>query len=349
MNRKTIATSTWQSPSNIAIVKYWGKYGNQMPINPSISFTLSKAVSETSIYLYNKENENTIDMEFAFEGKNNEAFKRKIALLFDQLQLELPFLAQYKIRVESKNTFPHSAGIASSASSMSALALCLVDLEQQINKQILSKEAFLQRSSYFARIASGSAARSVYKYVSLWGKLNEIEKSAQEYAIEWPGKLHSAFKNYCDSILIVDAGEKKVSSRVGHSLMNNHPYAHARKEQAFINIQNLIPVLESGDLEEFAQISENEALSLHAMMLSSNPWYSLLKPGTLIAMEKIKQFREDTKIPVCFTLDAGPNVHILFPDSYKNKVSEFIQNDLIELSANNQLIEDNVGTGPKKL
>jgi diphosphomevalonate decarboxylase len=348
MNSKIIAQSSWQSPSNIAIVKYWGKYGNQLPINPSISFTLSKALTETTIGLYNKENEKRIDLEFFFEEKTNDIFKGKIQIFLEQILSELPYLENYKIRIDSKNTFPHSAGIASSASSMSALALCLVDLEQQLINQKLSKEAFLKRSSYFARLASGSAARSVFPYVSLWGKLNEIENSAQEYAIELQGKLHSAFLNYHDSILIIDAGEKKVSSRAGHSLMNNHPYSQARKDQAFSNIRTLIQVFESGDLEKFTQIAENEALSLHAMMLSSNPWYSLLKPGTLLALEKIKLFREETKIPLCFTLDAGPNVHILFPDAYKNQVNQFIKNELIVLSAKNQLIEDTIGSGPNK-
>ena len=339
----------WRSPSNIAIIKYWGKYGNQLPINPSISFTLSKAHTETIIHYEKKEKNNKVELEYLFENKKNEAFEKKVKIFIESIMNDFLYLKEYKLKIESKNSFPHSAGIASSASSMSALALALVDLEQQIEGKKYSENEFLQRSSYFARLGSGSASRSVFSQVALWGSTIAQQDSNQEYAISINETLHQNFKNYNDTILIVDAEQKKVSSRAGHALMNTNPFAEARKIQANKNTEKLLKVLKNGDLDIFVEICENEALSLHAMMLSSTPWYSLLKPQTLVAIEKIKNFRESTKIPVCFTLDAGPNIHILYSENNKEKVREFISAELMQNMPEARIINDKMGKGPQKI
>ena len=122
----------WQSPSNIAIVKYWGKHGKQLPRNPSISFTLQSAVTDTILRYQPKEKTKGIALRFTFEGSPRPAFSQKIEQFFEQNLWAFPFLEQLDIQIDSKNTFPHSAGIASSASSMSALALCLCSLEREL-------------------------------------------------------------------------------------------------------------------------------------------------------------------------------------------------------------------------
>ena len=123
---------TFRSPSNLAIVKYWGKYGRQLPRNASISFTLNDAYSETSLEYKEKEDDSEITLDFYFEGKQNDAFGKRILKFLNSVSDELPFLREYHLTIHSYNSFPHSAGIASSASSMSALALCLCRKEQQV-------------------------------------------------------------------------------------------------------------------------------------------------------------------------------------------------------------------------
>ena len=108
----------WQSPSNIALVKYWGKRGKQLPQNPSISFTLSECRSETFVTF---EKDEKFGFTFYFEGQENPAFGAKIEKFLLDNQAFSPFINQLQLKVESHNTFPHSSGIASSASSMSAL------------------------------------------------------------------------------------------------------------------------------------------------------------------------------------------------------------------------------------
>ena len=155
---------------------------------------------------------------------------------------------------------------------------------------------------------------------------------------------------YCWSChLLVDKDEKQVSSTAGHDLMNNHPFAEQRFNQAHQNLSQLKAILKNGDLEEFGALVESEALTLHAMMMTSRPYYLLFKPNTIAIIQKIWNFRKETKIPVFFTLDAGANVHVLFPKKAKEKVSDFIKNQLVAYCKNQEYICDHVGIGPKQL
>lgn len=332
----------WASPSNIALVKYWGKKGKQLPQNPSISFTLSECRSETFVSF---EKADRFVFSFFFEGKENPAFGAKIEkLLLDNLAF-FPFINQLDWKVESRNTFPHSSGIASSASSMSAFVMCLLDIENQI----VVKQFDFQKASCFSRLASGSAARSVYSKMALWGATEAYEGSSDEYAVPLENDIHPIFKTYHDSILIVSGETKSVSSRAGHALMEGNPYASARYAQANENTKNLLSALKSGDLDTFINITESEALQLHALMMCSNPSFILMKPNTLNLINEIREFREETMIPLCFTLDAGPNVHLLYPEQEADKVEYYIKNVLADYCDRERWIADHVGDGPKKL
>ncbi len=339
---------TWRSPSNIALVKYWGKKsGIQIPANPSISFTLEQCYSETSATLIKKETKNRdIELRFYFDGKENMAFRLRMLKFFDIIAKDFPILRQYGLFVHSTNSFPHSSGIASSASAMSALALCLCDLQNQMDKKKVSKDKFLEESSYYARLGSGSAARSVYPLIAEWGKAKGVKGSSDLHAIPFEQNLHKTFKTYQNTILIASSAEKKVSSRVGHSLMKNNPFAAVRYAQANKNLRDLIVALKKGDLEKFGSIVEDEAMTLHALMMCSSPSFVLLAPSTLSMIEKIRRFREETKLPVYFTLDAGPNIHLLYPNNIKRKVDSFIFDELEQHCEQGKMIHDNVGKGP---
>jgi diphosphomevalonate decarboxylase len=152
-----------------------------------------------------------------------------------------------------------------------------------------------------------------------------------------------------DAILIVSAGVKKVGSSAGHELMNNHAFAEARVQQANRHMLELHKILETGDFERFIEIVENEALSLHGLMLSSNPGYFLFEPNTVKIIEKIREFRKNTGIPICFTLDAGPNVHLLYPGNRRDEFTDWIKDELITFCHNNKWIDDGTGEGPVQL
>ncbi|MFD0965157.1 diphosphomevalonate/mevalonate 3,5-bisphosphate decarboxylase family protein [Pseudofulvibacter geojedonensis] len=348
---KTIESSlekgkiTWESPSNIALVKYWGKKENQIPANPSISFTLSNCKTTTTLH-YTKLEVPSKEYQFSvfLEGEQKDDFKPKINTFFKRIEQYVPFIKEYAYKIETSNSFPHSSGIASSASGMSALALCIMSMEKELNPN-LTQEEFIKKASFLARLGSGSACRSLEGDLVCWGAHKEITGSSDLFGVKYPFEVHSNFKNYQDTILLVDKGEKQVSSTVGHNLMHNHPYADNRFNQAHDNLSKLIHVFKSGDLKAFIEIVESEALTLHAMMMTSLPYFILMKPNTLEIINKIWAFRQQTGLHLCFTLDAGANVHLLYPEVEKEEVLAFINSELVGYCQNEHYICDTVGFG----
>ena len=341
------ASFQWTSPSNIALVKYWGKKNNQIPANPSISFTLENCKTITSIAYIKKKYDGNFSFDLLFEGKPKEDFKPKIQKFLERIEVYCPFLKEYHLTIDTRNTFPHSSGIASSASGMAALAMNIMSLERALDPS-LSDDYFYQKASFLARLGSGSACRSIKGEVVVWGKHAEITESSNLFGVPL-STIHANFKNYQDTILLVDKGEKQVSSTVGHDLMHNHPYAEKRFEQAHDHLSKIKSILKEGNVTEFIKIVESEALTLHAMMMTSMPYFILMKPNTLAIINKIWKFRNETQTPVCFTLDAGANVHVLYPENTKEKVLEFIKNELVGYCQNGQYICDQIGTGSKSI
>jgi diphosphomevalonate decarboxylase len=340
----TNGSYTWKTPSNIALVKYWGKKEHQIPENTSISFTLDACFTLTTLEFQKKENKKG-DFEIYFEGKKKDDFKPKIATFFERIEKYCPFLSAYDFVINSRNSFPHSSGIASSASGMSALALCVMSIERSLSNNEMTDAYFYKKASFLARLGSGSACRSVKGSIVVWGNHEKIEGSSDLFGVEFSDEVHSNFKNFHDTILLVDEGEKQVSSTVGHQLMYNHPYAQERFKQAEENIGKIKEILKSGDLKAFTNLVESEALTLHAMMMTSNPYFILMKPNTLKIIHKIWEFREKTNLNLCFTLDAGANVHLLYPENEKEQVNDFVVSELIQFCQNNHYICDRIGLG----
>ena len=339
----------WNAPSNIALVKYWGKRKQQVPANPSISFTLDGCSTTTRLTFQPRSRK---DSDFSFDilldDITKEAFRPKIDAFFRRIHPYLPFLGKYHFTIETSNSFPHSSGIASSASGMAALALCLMDLERSAHPE-METDHFNKKSSFLARLGSGSAGRSIGGPLMEWGYHEEITGSSDLYAIDYPYDIHPVFRSFRDTILLVDKGPKEVSSSLGHELMHGHPYAAPRFAQANGHIAELKAVLAGGDLETFIRITEQEALALHAMMLTSEPYFILMKPNTLKIIERVWQKRNEGNLPVCITLDAGANVHLLYPEAASDAVNTLIESELVAYCENGQYICDQIGNGAKKM
>jgi len=340
---------TWSSPSNIALIKYWGKNKNQTPKNTSISFTLSNSRTITTLELNKKSKvDNNILFDVYYKDKKIDEFKPKIDLFFRNILKYCSYLKGYSFKINTANTFPHSSGIASSASGMSALALCIMSLEKDLNST-MKEEYFYKKASFLSRIGSGSACRSILGGINLWGKHADVEQSTDLYSIKYPYEIFKDFLDYNDTILLVDTEAKQVSSSDGHTLMKNHIYADKRYKIAQKNVIRLKSILKNGNLHSFTSLIEEEAMMLHALMMTSNPSYVLIKPNTLKIINSIKSYRETTKIPICFTLDAGANVHVLYPKEGEKKVELFIESELKEYCKNYSFISDKVGKGAVQL
>ncbi len=337
----------WESPSNIALVKYWGKTGNQIPANPSISFTLSASKTITSIAYKKRSNmQSGPNVCFFFEGKEANKFGEKTFLFLKKVESYFPFLKELELTIDTENTFPHSSGIASSASGMSAMALCLMSIEKTLSPEI-SEEYFYQKASFIARLGSGSACRSVYGGLTTWGE-SSLDNSSNEIAIPLKG-THQVFDDFQDTILLIERGQKEVSSTVGHGLMHTNPYAETRFKQAQTNTTKLNDILKIGDLDAFGALVESEALTLHAMMMTSTPYFMLMKPNTIAVIHDLWAYRKSSGNHVYFTLDAGANVHLLYPKAEAKEVLHWIKNELVGCCENQMYICDDVGRGPNQL
>ena len=326
-------------PSNIALIKYWGKYENQIPANPSISYTLDHCRTNTTMEFFAGED---FSVQTFLAGNEEKKFAEKIEKYFKNIEPYLPWVLKGKYIIKTKNTFPHSSGIASSASGFGAIAKCLMNLDEIFNSNNQQSEFANQKASFLARLGSGSACRSLYEGLVVWGKTAEVEGSSDLFAVPYNNdEIHPIFRNFNDWVLLIHEGQKSVSSTVGHGLMNTNPYAERRFQEAHENFTKLKTILSSGDMEGFIKLVEHEALTLHAMMMMSEPAFILMQTGTLQVINKIWDFRKITGLALFFTLDAGANVHLLFPNDIDNdRITDFIQTELIPLTQKGGVVKD---------
>ena len=331
-----IFESVQTSPSNIALIKYWGKkgFGYQLPENPSLSFTLTQSTSTAHLKLFDKREapsflEKTFPLQVIFEGQRQERLEQKIIhWLKKTFFLKTGKTAEHFYwEWHTSNTFPMGTGIASSASSFAAMAHCLTQAYK------FFQETSPYSISSLARLGSGSAARSVNNGWAHWGFDSEEEAS-------FFTPSHSYFTELCDAIILADTSEKKISSSQGHELMANHDYKTIRHERSLRHFHQCLEILTTDYSDDenntilhknahtLFEIAQKEALELHALMMTAASPYFLIRPTTLEILEKILLFKEEVNFPVGFTLDAGPNVHLLFFKENKEEVTNFLQTSL---------------------
>jgi diphosphomevalonate decarboxylase len=346
-----VYSAGYQCPSNIALVKYWGKKsgGVQLPANPSISWSLGDLYASTVVNALPRENGQAFV--FTLAGELKPSFEPKIASFLSKIASDCPWLEDFTLYIDSQNNFPHGTGIASSAAGFGALGLCLAHIEQLIHGSTdlsarIQDMDFWQRSSYLSRIGSGSACRSMFDKPAVWGLSDAVSGSSDLFAVPLDGDIHPHLQGWKDVVLIVDDGEKSVSSTAGHALLEAHPYATARFGQAQKNLGLLIEAMRNGDVQQFIAIVESEALQLHSMMMTSLPYYVLMRPNTLAIIEKIWQFRESSGLPLCFTLDAGANVHLLYDGKIDETLMNFVNNTLLSYCKNGQYLCSTTGKRP---
>ncbi len=339
-------STIWCAPANIALVKYWGKQGDQLPQNPSVSMTLSRSVT-TTVMKWTRVTGPPVHS-FLFDGQPEPLFERKVFSYIDKIIKILPYLSNFNLDISSSNNFPHSSGISSSASFMSSMVLCLLRAEEKISGKPADPLEFYRNASTLARLGSGSAARSVFGGFNVWGATGAVAGSSNEFAININDRVHPIFKTYRDAILIVSSGVKSLSSSAGHGLMESNPYAAERYKSAGENTHKLIGILKSGNQEEFMRIIEEEAMTLHGLIQASSGGPILMEPGTISIIRRIREYRSHTGSSLCFTLDAGPNIHLLYPEDEAGEIRRFIEGSLLQYCENSNWIDDRIGDGCKE-
>ena len=338
-------TFIWSAPSNIALVKYWGKTGLQRPMNPNLSFTLEKARTWVELKWVPGQ----------FDGKNfefifgdvpaSEKFRSKLTKAF-ALWAEVEKLTFPGIpKLRTHNNFPHSAGIASSASSFAALASAFWETQVVIQNREWKTEDSIQ-ASRLARLGSGSACRSLFGRLVSWGKCSDFfMNGSDDFATALDSNIPSTNLQWRDAVILVDQQPKKVSSSAGHELMDHHIFKVSRESQARNNFREIYQCLVEANWPRFIERVEEEALTLHALMMTSRPSVILTQPLSWELIQEIRNFRQSTGLNICFTLDAGPNIHVLYHKDHALEVEVWLQKMATQKSLS--LHWDEVGMGPR--
>ena len=291
--RNTLAVATAHANSNIAFIKYWGNSDNQLrlPANPSISMNLNGLFTKTTVRWDESLASDVLTLNH--KGASGEALSR-VSKHMDSLRdhLKLSVFAD----ITSENNFPTGAGIASSASAFAALTVAAVAAtDQNVSERTLTT---------LARLGSGSASRSVPDGFVEWYTGETHESSfAESFA-------PSDYWSLVDVIAIVSDAHKAVVSKVGHTSANTSDLQAARVSGARDRLQICKQAIIDQDFATFAEVVERDSNLMHAVMMTSKPPLFYWKPASLAVMGLVTKLRLEG-INVCYTLDAGPNVHCL--------------------------------------
>jgi len=293
--------------ANIALVKYWGNADQRLrlPANASLSMNMAGLTSTTTV-----EFDATLATdEILLDGRPLVADGRvRVVEHLDRVR-KLAGLGE-RARVVSRNSFPSGAGLASSAAGFAALTLAATSA----SGLTLSPREL----SALARLGSGSACRSVPGGFVEWRPAARHEDS---YGISIAPADHWAL---ADVIAIVAPEHKEVGSTSGHALADTSPLQAARVESTAARFEACKAAVLARDFERLAPVVELEALTMHAVMLTSTPPLLYWAPATLRLMEGVQAWRAEG-LPVAFTIDAGPNVHCLCPLEVAGQVEERLQ------------------------
>ncbi len=280
------------APSNIAFIKYWGKKDEnlRLPLNTSISVNLS-GLSTTTTVEFQK---NLKSDDILLNGKRDEISNIRVIKQLDRVRKLAKI--NLKAKVVSQNNFPTASGLASSASGFAALTLAAT---KAAGLELVEKEL-----SILARLGSGSACRSIPDGFVEWLEGNTSETS---YAV-------SIFPpNYFDIavIVVVISWEKKdIGSTKGHKRMFSNPFLKTRLSRMKEKISLIKKFIRKRNFTKFGELTEAEALELHAMTLTSNPPILYWLPETVRIIRLVWQLRK-AGVPVYFTIDAGPQVMLI--------------------------------------
>jgi diphosphomevalonate decarboxylase len=298
-----MTTATAQSHPNIAFIKYWGNRdaGLRLPANGSISMNLDGLFTQTRVTFEPSLDEDRLTI----NGKPAGGVTLQRVSAFLDCVRQMSGLWHYA-RVDSTNNFPLGAGIASSASAFAALSLAA--------SAAAGLKLDLRDLSRLARRGSGSACRSVpYGYVE-W-QAGEDNETSYAFSIAPPEHWHLT-----DCIAMISRTHKPTGSTEGHALAVTSPLQQARVEDTPRRLQICRRAIAERDFETLARIIELDCHLMHAVMMTSTPPLLYWQPTTLAVMHAVQRWRADGT-PICYTVDAGPNVHVLCPSEAASRVA----------------------------
>jgi len=330
---------TAKAPANIAFIKYWGKTDEKLrlPANDSISMNLSNAYTTTTVEFSKKFSKDKFyilkDEKIASPDKLSRSaifvHSKETERVSKQLDI-IRKIAGVKLwaRVVSRNNFPANVGIASSASGFAALTLAAASA---LNLKLSEKEL-----SILARLGSGSAARSIPDGFVQW-KAGKTSDDSYAYSL-----YDQNYWDLRDIIVIVSAERKKTSSTAGHDNAASSIFFQTRLKNLPRKIKNLKNALKKKEFKSFGEIIEQEAIELHTVMMTQKPPLFYWNSDTINIVHKVHDWRDDG-LSVFFTIDAGPNMHLICEGKDEEKVIEKVK----QLGFNKNIIINSPAKGAR--
>ncbi|MCX8197322.1 MAG: diphosphomevalonate decarboxylase [Candidatus Micrarchaeota archaeon] len=324
----------WQATPNIAVIKYWGKRDDRLnlPTNSSISVTMDDSLKTVTTVRFGKD---LLEDRLILNGKeaNPEELGRAVRVL-DAVRKAAKI--KYKAEVISENNFPTAAGIASSASGFAALACAAADAA--------GLDATTKQLSIFARLGSGSAARSVIGGFVEW-KAGKKKDGSDSYAVQIAPASH--WPSLRNIVAIVNPEKKEIGSAKAMQITaKTSPLYPARLKMLPKAAEMMKDAIRRKDLEKFLELTMRESSNLHAVMLDSFPPIIYLNDISRRIMRQVHEFNlQKGKICAGYTFDAGPNAHIYTEEKYQKEIEAIIS----EIPGVLKTIVCRPGDGPKKL
>lgn len=298
-----------QAPSNIALIKYMGKRDEDknIPLNSSLSYTLPDLMTSVSLEQTTGHKDywepliipGTPDFQLSEKGQTR--YLNHLARLKEYFGYEGAFI------VRSSNNFPHSSGIASSASSFAALTKCAcIALSELTNKPLPAVE----EQARLSRLGSGSSCRSFFAPWALWRDEN-VE------AIDLP------YKDLIHQVILIEHGEKHILSSEAHKRIKTSKLYESRATQAEENLRTLLDDLRSQDWKSAFHIVWREFHEMHLLFTTSVPSFSYMTADGEELLKQIQNFWNQEKDGPLVTMDAGPNIHLLWRNDQKELCQQF--------------------------
>jgi diphosphomevalonate decarboxylase len=291
--------------ANIAFIKYWGNRDQKLrlPVNGSISMNLGGLFARTQVTF---DPALCCDDVMTLNGRvENDAVLRRVSGFLDRVR-QLAGVDMYA-QVVSENNFPIGTGIASSAAAFAALALAAT--------RAIGLDLDEPQLSRLARLGSGSACRSIPGGFVEW-KTGESEEESYAFSI-----APSEHWDLMDCVAVLKVGHKPVGSTEGHGLAGTSPLQEARVTDTPRRLDICRTAILTRDFDALAEIIEQDSNMMHAVMMTSQPPLFYWESGSLDLMKAVRAWRAEG-IPAAYTLDAGPNVHVICEASAAGQIRQ---------------------------
>jgi len=299
--------TTARSHPNIALIKYWGNLDHRfrIPANHSLSITLGGLETRTSVTFDSELDRDQVELDD--RGVRPETYDRVVRHL-DRIRVLAGIRTHASVR--SRNSFPTATGIASSASGFAALtvAACAAADLSLSSKQL----------SIIARQGSGSAARSI---LGGFVELRSASTSEDAYAVQ---VAPPDYWDLIDLVAVLSDTPKERGSTYGHHIANTSPLQAARIEDTPRRMSLCRNAILDRNFPALAQIVELDSNMMHAVMQTSSPPLIYLNAASIHLMKKVEAWRSEG-LQVCYTLDAGPNVHCICTNASASEVFDRLE------------------------